>query len=160
LETSFKVFERFFRKYRFGPGDCWTWTAGIAHNGYGKFSIKTRTFGAHRVSYTIFRGEIPKGKYICHSCDNRSCVNPAHLWPGTAKENQIDCREKGRGSTNGYDKMTHCFRGHEFTPENTMKTRGGKNRRCRKCHNFRSRENKRRYRREKQNRNVPTTDGL
>jgi hypothetical protein len=73
-------------------GDCWIYTGGLNRNGYGKFGKKS----AHRASYEIFKGEIPSGKYVCHSCDNPSCFNPEHLWLGTALENALDSIKKGR----------------------------------------------------------------
>jgi len=48
------------------------------------------------VSYRIFKGDIPKGLYVCHACDNPRCINPDHLWVGTAKENMQDAKRKGR----------------------------------------------------------------
>ena len=50
---------------------------------------------AHRMSYQTFKGPIPKGKFVCHSCDNKICCNPEHLWVGTAKDNSQDAKRKG-----------------------------------------------------------------
>jgi len=62
----------------------------------GMFEKKNKRMGAHRMSYIVFNGEIPKGKSIMHTCDNRSCVNPAHLIIGTRKDNTQDMVSKGR----------------------------------------------------------------
>ncbi len=75
-----------------GPeGTCWEWTAYRNKAGYGKFRIggrRGKSFFAHRLSYELYAGSIPIDKgCICHTCDNTSCVNPTHLYPGTHKDN-------------------------------------------------------------------------
>lgn len=84
--------------------DCWMWTAGTDKDGYGKFQWDGETKRAHRFSYTFFRGPIPTGLFVCHSCDRPGCVNPEHLWLGTTKDNSADMKKKGRaakGDKNG-----------------------------------------------------------
>jgi len=93
-----------------GPkGTCWEWTAGKNNGGYGHFaesvfSGKRKIWKAHRFSYFLERGSIPDGMLICHTCDNRSCCNPDHLWAGSAKDNSDDMFSKGR--RNGWLKVT------------------------------------------------------
>lgn len=76
---------------------CWDWISGSrCHGGYGTVRTDGKKRLAHRVSYEVFVGPIPEGKIVCHSCDNRMCVNPEHLWIGTQKDNVKDMLDKGR----------------------------------------------------------------
>lgn len=96
------LIERFTKKYVVRlDSKCWEWIggrmSGTAPHRYGAFRMDGyRPAMAHRCSYIIFKGEIPAGLFICHSCDNASCVNPDHLFVGTAKDNASDCWKKGR----------------------------------------------------------------
>ena len=89
-----------------GKDACWPWTAYRAQSGYGHFHLITgpgegRDYRAHRVAYMLANGELPDAATVCHSCDNRPCCNPAHLWTGTQADNMRDCCEKGRQRTVG-----------------------------------------------------------
>jgi hypothetical protein len=80
---------------------CWEWPGSRnPQTGYGQLSSwedgKRRLYTAHRTSYRAFRGEIPAGLQVLHSCDNRPCFNPAHLFLGTHADNMRDMDEKGR----------------------------------------------------------------
>lgn len=77
-------------------GDCLRWTGRIQPNGYGQFRLNGKTQYAHRASYILFNGALSKCDVVMHSCDNRWCVNPAHLSVGTQRDNLIDMTVKGR----------------------------------------------------------------
>ena len=79
-------------------GECWEWrgTSKDKSTGYGQFYSNGQRKGAHRVSYELSFGAIPKGMCVCHRCDNPSCVRPSHLFLGTITDNNTDRHTKGR----------------------------------------------------------------
>lgn len=135
---------RFWEKVDFlNPNGCWLWTRAVRKkDGYGHFRAGADTVKAHRFAYALLVGPIPDGLVLDHKCHNeatscpgglclhRRCVNPAHLDPVPVGENtrRGQAAEVNRARNAA---RTHCKRGHEFTPENTL--RGTTGRRCRTC---------------------------
>jgi hypothetical protein len=85
-------------------GPCWVWTrAKATAGGYGIFGpALNRVYRAHRFAWTVARGQIPAGLFLCHACDNPPCVRPSHLFLGTQKANMQDAHSKGRTSMSGW----------------------------------------------------------
>ena len=82
---------------------CWVWQGASKGNGYGNVRLGAKNITAHRYAYALFVGEVPDDMDVCHTCDNRFCVNPDHLFLGSRKDNMVDCKEKGR--TKGHYKI-------------------------------------------------------
>src|SRR5689334_2841330 len=107
-----------------GPS-CWNWKGARTELGYGLISVPPhgRMMGAHRVAWALRHGAAPNDMFVCHKCDNPSCVNPDHLFLGTNSDNMRDCVAKGRHG-NQWDGL-HCKRGHLLTAENRYTSPSG-----------------------------------
>ena len=86
---------RFWGKVKRGPG-CWEWQACTSQAGYGNFGLNGQCKLSHRIMYEIGHGKIPAKMFVCHACDNPSCVRPSHLFLGTQKDNMMDASNKHR----------------------------------------------------------------
>lgn len=125
---------------------CWLWMGSHTVAGYGIVMRKGRIIYAHRVSYEMVNGPIPKGLEIDHMCNTPVCVNPAHLRAVTHRENIM------RSNPGGFNAAKkHCPKGHEYSPENTYVYKGRRN--CRACHRTYLKEYKRRQRQLKRQQN-------
>jgi len=90
---------------------CWEWQSAKDDKGYALIWYKGQSRRAHRLSYELFVGPLPDGYLACHACDNKGCVNPDHIWPGTNQDNIDDACLKGinaRGSRSGRSKLTEA----------------------------------------------------
>jgi hypothetical protein len=119
-------------------GNCWHWYGRKDQNGYGVIQLGANEprITASRASWILHFGPIESNKiFVCHTCDNPSCVNPNHLFLGSQKDNLQDASKKGRlnNPNKGWERnKTHCSNGHPYSPENTYRW---KNKRiCRTCH--------------------------
>lgn len=125
--------ERLIEKRKIDSNGCWIWLGAIHKNGYGSTTNGSRSAKeyVHRLSYKLWKGEIPQGHELDHLCRNRSCFNPDHLEPVTRRINTLrGIGPKKLGQINSG--KTHCKSGHPFDEANTRyRPTGGRS--CREC---------------------------
>lgn len=111
---------------------CWAWNGFKMPNGYGQACRNGRRYYAHRFSYELFIGPIPRDLVIDHLCNTRECVNPTHLAAVTQAQNVL------RSATSLWAinaRKTHCPKGHEYSAANTYLHKGGRH--CKVCMDIR-----------------------
>ncbi len=131
-----KIYNRFISKIHISKKGCWLWQAKVNKiTGYGHTWYKGKDYLAHRFSYMLYKGKIPKKYVIDHLCRVRRCVNPNHLETVTLRENIM--RGKGLASINA--RKTHCKRGHILSGKNLYLAKRKNRRTNRECKICRSR---------------------
>lgn len=129
-EYNASFMARVTRSVKIDDRGCWIWQKTISSAGYGMSCYRNKAVTVHRKVFEIVNGiKLSVDDCICHTCDIRPCCNPAHLWKGTHKDNNVDSRIKGRH----YEaRVTNCPRGHAYDEANTYRTPSGA-RACRIC---------------------------
>ena len=117
------------KRVRIIDSGCWLWTGATNPKGYGHIGRNGRTLYVHRVVYETLVAPIPDGLTIDHLCHVRTCVNPQHLEPITRAANTL---RSWTGPSAVNARKTHCPRGHEYSPANTIVNNRGE-RVCREC---------------------------
>ena len=127
-------------------GDCLELPCAERSGGYTTLSLGGKLFRGHRFVWLFYMGEIAPGLEVCHTCDNRKCVNLDHLWLGTKTENMQDASRKGRTYRGGagvpwVKVKTHCIRGHELFGDNITHHKNRKV--CKACRKIREQKRRR-----------------
>lgn len=123
------------RRIRYSD-DCWEWTGNLNGNGYGQVRYGGRMRPTHRLAWELAHGPIPPGLWVLHTCDNRVCMRPEHLWLGTGADNMADMVRKGRNRSHKGRRALFCQRGHPMEGDNLIEKppyRGVAQRWCRTC---------------------------
>jgi hypothetical protein len=145
LSLPQKVLFRYLSKIKKQREGCWEWTGALNPEGYGILTyvaISPYPIRAHRLSYELSVGPIPDNMHVHHVCENRRCVNPAHLMAVDAREHIVNLTP-GSASYKA-SRVTHCPHGHEYTPENTWVVNGKRD--CRECNRINCTERYRKWR--------------
>ncbi len=98
--------QRLLNRITIASNGCWVWQGCCGSHEYGQLTFKRRGLLAHRASYEVHCGPIPKGQFVLHHCDNRFCINPDHLYLGSPRNNTDDMIARGRGWLDNGIKLT------------------------------------------------------
>lgn len=110
---------------------CWIWTGAMQRRGYGQLTFEGKHKQAHRASFEAFLNPIPKGKWVLHRCDVRACVNPHHLYAGTAADNRRDTLQRSDWS-HPLASRAACSKGHIYFSGSFRIAKDG-SRVCKEC---------------------------
>jgi hypothetical protein len=134
------VMERFMEKVdKRGPKECWPFMSSIGKSGCGRFFYHGQCRDAYKIGYELLVGPIPEDKHLHHICENRRCVNPAHLEVVSVRDHFVNRSPKHITYINS--RKTHCPQGHPLVDGNLVKFRQNKNQRvCLICTRKRVRE--------------------
>jgi len=116
---------------------CWIWQ-GATSNGYAQVWTDGSSQRCYRVSYICYKGPVKPGLYVLHKCDVKRCINPEHLYEGTAQQNRADLFARGDPekvyNQNSYNKsLTKCKRGHPLSGDNVYLNPSSGSRQCKAC---------------------------
>lgn len=127
---SSDAIERFEAKYIPEPNSgCWLWTGACCGNGYGAFWTGHSSINAHRVSYLLYKGSIPDGLLVRHTCDVPQCVNPEHLLLGTQKQNVADKFFRNRQADVSGERNPRAILSHDDVKKIRSRALGGETKR-------------------------------
>jgi len=115
----------------------WIWIGSLVRSGYGQLTHQGTHKAAHRASFEAFVRPLTPGEWVLHRCDIRACVNPHHLYAGTAIDNRRDMLQRGRW-THPFGQRSHCEQGHEFVNGSFALASDG-SRVCKECQKLKKR---------------------
>jgi hypothetical protein len=130
------VMARIVAKVEVADDGCWLWTGSLDVSGYGRMAFRGRNCKVARVVWSASHEiEWPENKAALHSCDNRRCVNPDHIRPGTIAENNQEAWDRGALRLRRQEVKGFCRNGHALTPDNlvTYPSIAHRSARCREC---------------------------